>query len=148
MNEEKLQIVLDYLDKIALKLNIGVQQIWPWFVKQQFVDAFVSLSFLIVSILISVTCLSVTIKLWRKDNKYDKRSHYYEDGEKQEKEKIYAYSIFHQNHELIWVWANIIFLAITLFAGFVFYAQFFDIFNPEYTAFKDIVSLLPTTPVK
>jgi len=92
--------------------------------------------------------LSITIKFWRKDNKYNKGTYSYEDGEKQEKEKVYAYSIYHRGHEVGWVWANGILMFLTLLAGFIFCADFFDIFNPEYFAFKDIVGLLPTAPVK
>jgi len=148
MNEEQLQTILTYLDKIARKLNIGVQQIWPWFIKQQFVDAFVSLGIFLTAITVNIIFLSITIKFWRKDNKYDKNLYYYKNGEKQEKEKRYAYSIYHQNHEPIWITANSILMILTLIAGLVFCANFFDILNPEYSAFKDIISLLPPTPVK
>ena len=138
---DKLQMVLNYLDKIAAKLNIGVQGIWPWFVKQQYVDAYVSLGFLIATIIVASICLCLTLKLWRKEDKYSKRHLY--NNQNGIKEKIYAYSIYYQNHELGWLWANVICIAAVLFSAFVFCVRFFAIFNPEYYAFKDIIGMLP-----
>lgn len=145
MNEEKLQLILDYLDKIAVKLGIGVQQVWPWFIKQQYVDAFISLGFLLLSIIIAAAFFTITVKLWREDDKYNKNQYGYIDEEKVEKEKRYAYSIYHRSHEFGWIWINICFIALVLFSSSIFYCQFFDIFNPEYSAFKDIVSMLPSS---
>lgn len=145
MNEENLQVILAYLDKIATKLNIGIHEIWPWFVKQQFVDAFTSLGFLLLTIIVAVIFLAITVKLWRKESKYDKCLHYYKEGEKIKKteEQMCAYSIYHKSHESSWVWANVFFVVLILYAGLVAYHQFFDIFNPEYSAFKDIAGMLP-----
>lgn len=153
MNEEKLQIILDYLDKIAAKLNIGIHEVWPWFIKQQFVDAYVSLGFLLATIVIAGIVLLVTVKLWRKDNKYSKDIYYYEKGERVERrverdDQVCAYSIYHQNHEVGWIWANVVCIAIVLFTAFIFYMQFFDIFNPEYSAFKDLAGMMPTIQTK
>lgn len=150
MNEENLQVILAYLDKIASKLGIGIQQVWPWFIKQQYVDAFVSLGFFLTAIIAAVTCLLLTLKLWRKDTKYNKNTHLYSEGEstKKTENQIYAYSIYHQGHELGWIWANAICLIILLGTTFILSAQFFDILNPEYSAFKDIAKMLPSSPAQ
>lgn len=63
--DKELQTILNYLDKIALKLNIGVQQIWPWFIKQQFINAFISLGAFLIAITINITFLTITVKFWK-----------------------------------------------------------------------------------
>jgi hypothetical protein len=151
MNEENLQVILAYLDKIATKLGIGIQQVWPWFIKQQYVDAFVFLGFFLITIIIAATFLFTTLKLWRKDSKYSKNTYHYDsEGKRTEKteDQIYAYSIYHQNHEPTWVWTNIFCLVMVFSAGIILCTQFFDIFNPEYSAFKDIAGMLPRSPAK
>lgn len=143
MTNEQFSTLLEYLDKLGAKLGVGVNEIWPWFIKQQYVDAFVSLGFFLITTIIATTCLLTTLKLWRKENKYNRNMYYYDDdGEriKRTEDQVCAYSIYHQGHELTWVWANVACLIILLGAGLIFYAQFFDIFNPEYSAFKDIAA--------
>jgi uncharacterized protein YxeA len=151
MNEENLQVILAYLDKITAKLGIGIQQVWPWFIKQQYVDAFVSLGFFLITIIIAAILLFTTFKLWRKESKYSKGTYYYnseEESVKKTENQICAYSIYHQNHESTWVWTNIFCLVMVFSAGIIFYTQFFDIFNPEYSAFKDIAKMLPSSLAK
>ena len=129
LKPEQLQQVLDYLDKIATKLGVGVEHIWPWFIRQQYVDAIVSAVALIFFSTIAFTLLAITLKYWRKEYRYD-------DDNKIIKE----YSIYHANHEGFWVVGNII-AGIVMLATFVLFGlEFFDIFNPEYHAFKDILS--------
>lgn len=143
MNEEKLRMILEYLDKIAAKLNIGIEQVWPWFIKQQYVDAYVSFSYFLFFLALCSILLLVTFKLWKSEERYDKDRYMTSEQKKEEAEKVYPYSIVHSDHEYFWIWTNVGFLALLLVSGFLFTAEFFDIFNPEYHAFKDILSLLP-----
>ena len=39
MNVENLQPVLDYLDKIGEKIGQGAEHIWPWLIKQQYIES-------------------------------------------------------------------------------------------------------------
>ena len=39
MQNEQIQPVLDYLDKIATKIGSTAEQVWPWLVRQQYVEA-------------------------------------------------------------------------------------------------------------
>ena len=119
--EKEIQMVTDYLDKIAIKLGIGVEQIWPWFVKQVYIDAIVSSALMLTVVPITLWCCIFTAKHWNPR------------GEA-------VYSIYDKNHEPIWVTILTILtlLSFGVIAGFLI--LFPNIFNADYWAFKSLMS--------
>jgi len=62
MDKEAIEAMTQYLDKVAEKIGTGTEHIWPWLVRQQYVEAVFSLALLIV-----VCCaIGVGFVLWRK----------------------------------------------------------------------------------
>lgn len=133
--EKELQTILNYLDKIAEKLNIGIEQIWPWFIQQQYVDAAVSCVALIFICCMFGISMRLTLKYWRKDwPKYD------EEGKKIE--GYDGYSIYRSDHEGLFYILNGVLAVLLVIAGGYFVNEFFDIFNVKYCAFKDILAIM------
>lgn len=113
MNSEQMDKILSYLDKVGEKIGATGQQIWPWLVKQQYIDAFTSLFFLIV----------FGMMFWFSYNKFINIK--WVNGEPEE-----------------WgVFVFFVISCIGLFVSFVcFLVNFFDIFNPEYWALMDLLN--------
>ena len=130
--EKELQIVLAYLDKIAEKLNIGIDQVWPWFIRQQYIDAMVScISFVIIFCLFSVS-MYLSAKYWRKDwIRYDKEGNI-----------VKGYSIYHSVYEGLYIIFNGVLAIFLVLAAICFFCEFFDIFNANYWAFIDILDTI------
>lgn len=133
--EKEIQLVMGYLDKIAEKLGVGIEHIWPWFIRQQYIEAILCAIAVIITVPLCAITVYLTLKYWREDNKYS----YYNDN------RIKKYSIYHSNHESAWITANIIVAVLVLVAIILFSTFSFNVFNPEYHAFKDIISL--TKPI-
>lgn len=111
MNPETITLITEYLDKIGEKLGVGAAIIWPWFVRQQYLEALVPVIFLGTFAIAFICMLKECLRL-----------------EKVEKPS-----------EGIMV-ALCIFCGIGTLASFmVFCTEFFDIFNVEYWALKDLI---------
>ena len=41
--ENEIRLITEYLDKIGVKLGVGVGKVWPWFVKQQYIDSIIAI---------------------------------------------------------------------------------------------------------
>lgn len=50
MNQESIQLVLNYLDKVAAKIGTTAEHLWPILIRQQYAEAFVPLAVLLLSI--------------------------------------------------------------------------------------------------
>lgn len=121
MVEKEMQMALDYLDKIAEKLGTTASNVWPWFVKQQIIDAIASAIFIVFSL----GCFLFTLRFMV--------LHFDPDE---------GYSINKKGHDGLWV-----LLCLFMFVIFVISVVhgFFNIpviFNPEYAAVKDIIGMI------
>ncbi|MBU2177603.1 MAG: hypothetical protein KJ556_21130 [Gammaproteobacteria bacterium] len=118
MDKESTQLILDNIDKIAAKLGTTVEHVWPWFVRQQYIDAFYYLFISVVVWGALFVGLRFCLKHWNSKS---------------------GYSIYGNDHEDLW-WAVIIITAviaaILLIIGIF---EFADILNPEFHALKDII---------
>jgi hypothetical protein len=122
MNNEQLQSIFDYVDKVTLKLGTEAEHIWPWFIRQQYVEAiFFGIGFLV--------CMAATILLtkymcshWAPKNK--------DEG---------YYSIYENDHEGMWI----VFMVLSCVTTVIFFAiaaiEIPDIFNPQYAALKSFL---------
>jgi hypothetical protein len=119
MEETTLQAidkVTQYLDKIALKLGVSVDTIWPWFVKQQYIEAYYSLFVFGLSLSVLSLFSYITLTHWTNICKNGNDFFYY---------MIIAALIMTTTISLI-----------------VFITEFIDIFNPQYAALKDILRII------
>jgi hypothetical protein len=120
MEKESIQLVLTYLDKVAEKIGTTGEQIWPWLIKQQYIEAIYPLC---ITIIIGC-CLfflgKFALKHWHTDK---------------------GYSICAEDHEPIWCIAFTILTLILLFSFIGFLLEFGDIFNPEYNALKSLFAM-------
>ncbi len=121
MTNVDVQPVLDYLDKIAAKLGTTVEQIWPWMIKQQYVEAIYPGILLILFGVPSFFLFKYMFKHWYPKN----------DS---------VYNIYRKDHEKFWIAATIIIGIFLLILLSVFLVQFGDIFNAEYWAFNALLS--------
>jgi TRAP-type C4-dicarboxylate transport system permease small subunit len=129
MNEQQLQVVMDYLDKIAAKLGVGVGQVWPWFVRQQYVEAFWSAFWLLICLGITITLIKFCVNHWdpRDENGYPMNG---------------VYSIDKEDHEPFWAILCVIIFVFNLITFLAFVIKFPDLFNANYAALKDVLSLI------
>ena len=63
MTPESIDKITQYLDKLASKLGIGVQEVWPWFVRQQYVEAITSIIFFSIFSILAVIFLKRSLKI-------------------------------------------------------------------------------------
>ena len=58
MNKEAIQEITKYLDKVSEKLGAGADQVWPWFIKQVYIDAIFSITYFVVAVI----CIIIAVK--------------------------------------------------------------------------------------
>ena len=120
--EKEIQMVMDKLDQIAAKIGTTVEQLWPWLVRQQYVEAFYSLGFLILFSITTFLCYrSITRDLSNPD---------WVDTD-------HGQFVFAAN-------AVLGFISISVLAGafLVFIMKFGGVFNPEYYALQDLIKMI------
>ncbi len=115
-------MVFGYLDKISEKLGVGAAQIWPWLIRQQYVDFFSVLAFFVLVAPTLFFLARFAIKHWDRDS----------DG----------YSISQSDHEVPWgvCLAILSITSLITFLGIFFEAV--DLFNIEYAALQDLMKMV------
>lgn len=63
MSPESIDKITQYLDKLASKLGVGVQEAWPWFVRQQYVEAVTSVILFSIFSILAVIFLKRSVKI-------------------------------------------------------------------------------------
>ena len=124
MDKELMNEVLKRLDMIGEKLGYGANYFWPKFIRQEYIDGWVSVVLLLVFAALFVGVLYYTVRHWKPKN---------EDG------TTPIYSIYGNNHEGFWIFITTILFIILSYTGVNFLSKFFDIFNPEYWALKSLI---------
>jgi hypothetical protein len=122
MDKESTELILQHLDKLAEKLGVGVGKIWPWFVRQVYIDSIQSTFLMLISISLFIGCTVFMCKHW--------------------KETESKYSIYSAHHEAPWIISLVFFGIITLICTIAFFSFGFNFLNPEYHAFKNIISIV------
>jgi NADH:ubiquinone oxidoreductase subunit 5 (subunit L)/multisubunit Na+/H+ antiporter MnhA subunit len=120
MKQESIQLVLNYLDKIAAKLGTTAEQVWPWLIRQQYVEAIYPFIIFIILFIPFFFVMRFPIHHWNPDE---------------------GYNICNSSHEPPWIFLCVAlgFIVLGSFAGFII--ELGDLFNPEYHAFMKILSL-------
>lgn len=108
--------ILNRIDAIAQKIGVTVEQLWPWLIKQQYVEAIYPLVLVILFCILFFSYYN-HIKNTDWDNESDLKS-------------------------AIKVKLLIGIGAVCIFAFIVFIGEFSDIFNPEYWAFKNLIEMI------
>ncbi len=131
MDKEVANEVLKRLDLLAEKLGIGVQQIFPLYVRQAYINSILAWVFIIVTTVTTYLVVSYAM------NHYD----YNPSGEGGKRPKN-PYSIKQEGHEGVWntiVCACIVLLFVSII---VLLWTGFDWLNPHYWAFKDVLTII------
>ena len=108
--------VLAKIDALAAKIGITVEQIWPWMIRQQYVEAIYYSVLAILGIIVSSIILITTIKYWEK--------------------------IFANDCEVGCVVGNVLFIGFTFVLVIMAIVAIPNIFNPEYWALKDLIRMI------
>ena len=108
--------VLAKLDILAQKIGVTIEQIWPWLVRQQYVEAIYYSVLAILGIIVSSIILITTIKYWEK--------------------------IFANDCEVGCVVGNVLFIGFTFVFVIIATSAIPKIFNPEYWALKDLMGMI------
>lgn len=114
MDQESTQLIIAHLDKVAAKLGTTVEYVWPWFVKQQYIDAFYYL--FISAIIWGVVFVGLRFSV--------------------------KHSIYKEDHEELWCFVLIVLIVAGLIAAaflVIGIFEFPDVFNPELHALRDII---------
>jgi ABC-type Fe3+ transport system permease subunit len=122
--DKEIQMITSYLDKIAAKIGVGAQKIWPWLVKQQYIEAIypiVLFLFFCIVTMFSAKWFGRELKKWEVKKETDR----YNADESM------------KNLTLV---VSIIFAAAAAVSFCVFLGEFQDIFNAQYWALKDLLS--------
>ena len=123
MNEESIQLILNKLDQVAMKIGVTVEQIWPWLIRQQYVDSLASIALLLVLIPLTGWMAYYMSIHWRPSD-----------------DKIY--SIYRSDHEFPWTLGVSILCTATFINIVVFCFSFTKIFNPEYHALMKLLDMV------
>jgi len=122
MDKESIQLILQHLDKLGEKLGVGVENVWPWFIRQVYLNSILSALVMLVSV---GSLLGYCIFISRH---WGSRDH--DDNE---------YSISDSRHEPPWITGLFVLGTITIVCVVCFLDSGFDFLNPEYHAFKSIL---------
>jgi len=114
--EKELQMVTDYLDKVAAKIGAGAESLWPYLIKQQYIEA---VRTTIVFILVAIASIFITKIL----SGYITKCEGYDSDEKK----------FLMCTGIIVCWILSVILMISFFIDFPRFI------NPEYYAIMDIL---------
>lgn len=122
MDQESINLIIQYLDKVGEKIGVAGNQVWPWLIRQQYVESIGSIiCFLFFSIIFFILLYNTL-----KTENFLERNEDAKDGT---------------------LLAFLIVSAIGFFISLIFFVtESFDIFNPEYWALKDLLNML--NPVK
>ena len=121
--KESTEFILQHLDKLGEKLGVAADKIWPWFIKQIYVEAVVSTVTLLIVCTITYFFLRFIHKHWEPDQYSDE----------------VIYSITRSCHEPAYFAASVLLgiMLVVFFIGFVSVIP--RIFNVEYFALTNLM---------
>jgi hypothetical protein len=121
MNEKSMEMVFNYLDGIASRLGTTVEHVWPWLVRQQYINAIYPVFIAIIAGCIFFAITIYTNKHW--------------DTE-------YGFNISKRDLEAPFISACVLSGAVFLFYLIVSMFSFSHVFNPEYHALMKLISMV------
>jgi hypothetical protein len=63
--EKEIELITNYLDKLGKALGLGTEKLWPYLIKQQYVEAVFSTIFFIVFLAASIWIIRFIMKHWQ-----------------------------------------------------------------------------------
>ena len=123
MDKATIDQVAHYVDKLAQKLGIGVEHIWPWFIREQYVDA----------IVVVIPTLAFIFYAWYALRAYGRVSLNY----KAEIITRDARDFF----EPFWAITGIIALVVGVIASLFAIGEVGDLLNINYSAMSDMINM-------
>lgn len=124
MNEQNLQMVFGYLDKVSEKIGVGATQIWPWLIRQQYIDAIRETALFIFLTSALFFLAKFTIKHWDYEP---------EDG---------RYSITKKDHEVLYIIPVAILTFLSIVSIFCAFSEITDLLNIQYAALEDLMEMI------
>jgi len=114
MDKESTELILQHLNKLEDKLGVAADKIWPWFIKEVYIEAILSTIILVLISAISFFYFKDVLKHWN--------------------------SIARNGNEHPWVVGGVTIgiSLIVLLLAFLCTAP--QIFNPEYHAFTNLIA--------
>lgn len=64
MDKESTELILQHLDKLGEKLGVGVEKIWPWCIRQVYIDSIITTLAMLVSVGLFISCTIFAAKHW------------------------------------------------------------------------------------
>lgn len=123
ITDEAVNQILLRVDKLADRIGITVDQIWPWLIRKQYMDFYLSLGCFLSLLTIWIILLIIIKKYWKPEDSN-------------------VYSIHRNDHEVLFIVPAVL-IAILLFGalfGLIF--DMSNVLNPEYSALKDLMSMV------
>lgn len=121
MNKEALQMVFDKLDAIAVKLGTTVDLIWPWFIKQQYVEFAALSAGLVLGGMALFFFVKFTIKHWYADE---------------------GFSISYHDLEPLFIIIGLASCFLFLVGCAALISSLPTVFNPEYYALQSLIQMI------
>ena len=125
MDPKSVELILAQIDKIALKLGSTAEHVWPWFIRQEYIDSVLSFLLLLIISFVNFKLLRFVCAHWNPED-YD------------------SYSIYGKDHEPVYIFIMILSGCVNLICAIYFILDGFDWLNPEYNAFYSLVSMFQT----
>lgn len=126
ITDEAINQIILRVDRLADKIGITVDQIWPWLVRKQYMDFYLAIGCFFVLLIVLIALSIFTAKHWNPKGL----------------ENHEIYSIYKSDHEAFFV-IPLALITILLFGSAI--GLMFDIssvLNPEYSALKDLMSMV------
>lgn len=130
MDEKEITLITSYLDKVGEKIGTGAETVWPWLIKQVYVDAFIQAIILIIIFYFSYIGFQKTRQGLK--SLFEKRKN--EDG----------YLLIEPEHfkgQLVAFAISCFFItSLILIVLSCSFRKIFYVFNPEYWALMDLIN--------
>src|SRR5574343_1677278 len=124
MNTEEIGQITYYLDKIAHKIGVASNKVWPWFIRQVYIDSIISWIWLMASLTMFILVLNFSTSHWERSPKEN------------------WYSIVDSDHEGIWLMVMAILAILLVISTINMVIEGFGFLNPEYRALRNLIQMV------
>jgi len=129
MNTESISMVTEYLDKLGAKLGVGVEHVWPWLVRQQYIDAITAWFFFAVISTVMFFYVRYMLAHWDPRDK---------DGNRRKD----VFNICYEDFEPFAFVGGIGLAILLVVAATTSFCTVTQVLNPEYYALKSLMSMV------
>jgi hypothetical protein len=135
MDKYAIDECLKRLDLLSEKLGLGAAKVFPWFVRQVYIDCIALWLLFIGSAILSYTLANYSIRHWHPTKRMgcDDRVSFLNKGN---------YDIIESDHELIWTLTLIVTFATSVATLILIARDGFAFLNPGYYAMHNIAKML------